>query len=269
MLVISGFSKSQRWISGHIPMKQNVVVYVDTRSGEGVSEILLYLKDFIRYQASHISLPSYSTEDVIQELNLIAISAINNYDASKGANMLTFLQNHLKNRIINIYKFATEKCRTATHENFRFCKIKCPKCKQYSTIDEHTTKLENCYNCGHRKLEKETWRSYPIPIAFISANEEFVLQDGSKTTIQDYSSYGDTFILNGIRILEGEDRIVARVTLHSTMHRLDSITQQILTMLLEGHTMIEISKTVHLSTPCIKSKIQALRKNRAFIELFA
>jgi len=267
--ITTGYKNGKRWIAGQIPMKQNVIVNLDTRTGEGIATILQYLKDFIRYQAMHISLPSHSTEDIIQELNIIALSAISDYDISRGANMLTFLQNHIKNRIINIYKFATEKCRTATHENFRFCKVKCPRCKQYSVYDENSGVLTHCKHCGYIKKPNVKWRSYPIPIGFISANEEFALQDGSVTTIQDHCSYDDITIINGRKDLHNEDELVTRLALSRSFARLDSATKKILLLFVEGHTMIEISNVVKLSTPCIKSKLQALRKNKAFIEIFS
>jgi len=250
-------------------MKQNIYVYVDTRTGEGIPEILGYVKDFIRYQATHITLPSHTTDDIIQELNYIAISAIPDYNVSRGANMLTFLQNHLRNRIINIYKYSTEKCRTAVHENFRFCKVKCPSCKQYSVIDECATTLKHCLQCGFIKQPEVKWRSYPVPIGFISSNEEFTLQDGSQTTIQDHCSYDDVILINGKKSMSNEDDIVTRISLARSLAKLDPVTRKILFLFLEGHAMVEISKRVKLSTPCIKSKIQALRKNRALIEIFS
>ena len=268
-VLVSGHKDGQRWIAGYAPMKQNICVYVDTRSGEGIEKILGYLKDFIRYQAAHMTLPSSTTDDIIQELNLIALSAIQNYNINRGANMLTFLQNHLRNRIVNLYKFTTEQCRTATHENFRFCKIKCPTCKQYSVIDECSTTLRHCLHCGFIKQPEAVWKRYPVPIGFISANEEFALQDGSITTIQEHCSYDDTMLLNGKKPFGSEDDVVNRISLFRSLSRLDPITKRILILFLEGHTMVDISRQIKLSTPCIKSKIQALRKNRSFIELFS
>lgn len=265
--IINGITDGQKWLMGTIPMKQNLTLYVNTKTGDGVQDILDYLEDFIKYQAAHITLPSYSNDDIIQELNMIAMLAIPDYDAGKQANMLTFLQNHIKNRIINIYKYSTEKCRTATHDNFRFCKVRCPKCKNFSIIDESTTILTRCYTCGNKKKAAESWRKYPVPIPFISSNEEFTVQDGSQTTIQEHCSYEDVAILNGQESVELEELVLKRLSIYNILDSLDIITQQIIKLFLAGYSFVEISKQLDISTQIIKAKFLMLAKNPAFVEL--
>lgn len=267
--VCSGTTNGKKWLVGNIPMKQNISLYLDTRSGTGVTQVLDYLHDFITYQASHIKLPSFSKEDVIQELIIIALVAMPDYDVSKNANMLTFLQNHIKNRIVNIYKHSTEQCRTATHENFRFCKIKCPKCKQYIVVDQLQANISFCYHCGRVKKTEEVWRSYPIQIPFLSTSEEFSLSDddGSKTTIQEYYSYDDISILGGNRGFDSESKKVERLSIYSIVSTLDEVTRNIVILFLAGHSITEISKKIKLSSNDIRLKISALSDNKDFIEM--
>ena len=261
----SGIHNGQKWIAGQIPMKQNLVVEIDTRTGKGVQEVLNYLKDFIRYQASHMNMSYHTTEDLIQELTAIALSAIPEYSLERKANMLTFLQNHVKNRIINLYKFTTEKCRTATHENFRYCKVKCPQCSAYTIIDEIHESLSRCPICRYRKQAEEKWKKYPIPIPFISSDEEIQLVDGSSTTIREHTSEEDVSILTGAAPLT-EDRLLNKLSINSIISSLDETTQRILALFLEGHSMQDIAKSVKLSSSAVKARIQALGKNNELVE---
>lgn len=266
--VISGMQDGKKWISGVIPMKHNVFLEVDTRSGNGVPQILGYLRDFISYQASRIFLPAHSTEDIVQELNALAIAAIPEYDASKCANMLTFLQNHIRNRTINIYKFATEQRRTAVHGNFRFCKAKCPSCKQYTVFDEVTEEVHKCVNCGNQKTLGERWRKYPVPIAMVSANESFSLPDGSQTTIQEHCSYEDVGIL--VSGYPGDERaVISRVTIASALQRYDGMTSSIASLLMAGYNVSEIARKLEITNAKVRSRMRKLSKNRELVQLFA
>src|SRR3989344_5755124 len=93
-----GVEAGQRWIAGMVPLKRDTMLKIDTRNSIGVSEVLEAMKEPIAWQARKIRLPGFSAEDVIQELNLIVLIAIPDYDIERGTNLCTFLQNHLQNR---------------------------------------------------------------------------------------------------------------------------------------------------------------------------
>jgi RNA polymerase sigma factor (sigma-70 family) len=264
----SGIKNKKRWIAGDVPMKHGVLLYVDTRDGTGVCEVLKYLTDFISYQATKVTIPFHSVDDVVQELNTLALAAIPEYDASKKANMLTFVQNHIRNRLVNIYKFTTEQRRTAVHGNFRYCKIKCPKCTQYSVFDEIHEVVSECENCGHKRQDGDKWKKYPVPIATISANELFSLPDGSETSIQDHCSYGDLSIFGG-PAAKDESSALNRVVIETALDRYDSITKDVALRLTEGYSVSEIAKDLNCSDEKIKIRMRRLSKNRELTVLFA
>lgn len=259
-----GITNGKRWLAGHIPMKGGVVLYVDTRSGMGVDQIIRYVADFIRYQARHMTIPSYGTDDLVQELTAIALAAIPDYSIERSANMLTFLQNHIKNRMVNLYKYSTEKCRTATHGSYRFYKTKCPHCDDTFVFDEVKGMPGRCGSCGGSTSEGR-WKKYPVPIALFSADEDIPLKDGGSTTIRECASQDDMIIL-GNRGEESEDGLISSLSINRAINGLDSSTKKIVNFFLEGRTLFEISEEVGISTSAIKARIQALSKNKVLIE---
>jgi RNA polymerase sigma factor (sigma-70 family) len=262
--VTYGIDSGRKWISGHIPMKSGIVLFIDTRTGVGIDQIYKYISDFIRYQARQMTIPSYSTEDLIQELTVIALAAIPDYSIEKSANMLTFLQNHIKNRMVNIYKHATEKCRTATHGTYRFCKTKCPYCEHTFIFDDNVGMPSCCVRCN-ADTSIGRWKAYPIPVPVLSADEEIHLQDGGRTTISECASPEDVSIL-GFRAVDPEVDVVNNLSINSIIDGLEPSTQHIINLFLEGRTLFEISAAVRLSTSAIKARLQSLSKNKELLE---
>lgn len=76
-------------------------VYIDTQTGQGFDRVLKRIDPLLCKMASKTYIPGYRFEDVKQELTIIAIEGIKNYDNSKNVRMSTFLHVHLKNKIIS------------------------------------------------------------------------------------------------------------------------------------------------------------------------
>jgi len=266
--IVSGQENGKKWIAGTLPMKHNITLEIDTRTGKGVIDVLNYLKDFVGYQASKIFLPAHSVEDTIQEIYTIAIIAIPEYDASKCANLLTFLQNHIRNRIINLYKFVTEQRRTAVWGYFRFFKIRCPACKKYFLADELSDDMFSCKTCGHTRQGEERWKKYPISIGVLSSNEMFELPDGSHTTIQDHFSYEDLGHLVGVEDKMSEDSVLSRSAIFSIIKNYDEFTQAVANMIIEGYNVSEIGRELDVSSAKVKARLNKLSKNKGLREIF-
>lgn len=259
-----GFECGKKWITGHIPMKSGVVLYIDSRTGVGIDQLYKYISDFLRYQARQMSIPSYGTDDLVQELSAIALAAIPDYSIERSANMLTFLQNHIKNRMINIYKYATEKCRTATHGTYRFCKTRCPNCEKTFIFDENHEIMDRCPHCLTSTSEGR-WRKYPVPIMVLSADEEIPLRDGGHTTISECASPEDVLIL-GMRSSGSEQDVVNNLSINSAIDGLEPSTKKIISLFFEGRTLFEISEEIGISMSAIKARLQGLSKNKALLE---
>jgi len=79
----------------------NDEIFISTKTGVGVDFVLKKMDPLLSKMASRTYLPGYRFEDIKQELSIIAIEGIKNYDNSKGVKLSTFLHVHLRNKIIS------------------------------------------------------------------------------------------------------------------------------------------------------------------------
>lgn len=265
--LISGYTDGQKWIAGAVPIKPQIMLDVDTRTGKGVLEIMNYMRDFISYQASKTFLPSYSTEDVVQEMNALALMAIPEYDATKCANMLTFLQHHLHNRIINIYKCATKRQRLAVHGNFRLYNVKCPKCHHNMVIDGIIHELKRCVRCGHAKTEGDQWKKYPVPIGTLSANEHRETFEGSEISVQDSTSYDDISLLTGRAEEATERKVLSRIAIENILEQYDALTSEIVLLIMKGYNLSEISRSLNTTLSKVKGRVRKIARSKQLAQI--
>lgn len=244
----SGFINNKRWIRGKVSIGKNRYVYVDTLSGEGVADILEALNKFITYQAAKVNFNSYSNEDVAQEIRLLALEAIPKYDDTKKTNMLTFLQNHIRNRIINLCKFVSEKRRRASFYKNDMVKVRCPGCSRFSVQSSTKTHLE-CARCGHES-ESSLWKKYNLPVYAIpsgsitSNNNDSTSEMCLLDLISDQDDDMPFLREEGISL----DKVSQlRMDFKSIFDSLDDVNKSIIRMVIEGHTYKEIAKEVGLS----------------------
>lgn len=241
-------SNGKRWICGDIPVRRGKRVYVDTRIGEGVDKILNELNSFISYQTTQVSFPSYSPEDVAQELRLLALEALPNYDISKKTNMITFLQNHVRNRIINLCKFVSEKRRRATYYKSQVVKVRCPKCRTFFKDREDSASF-TCKSCYHSGENGKSWKKYNLPVVPVPFGSIEPTQDsGGEVSIIDIISdvNGDMAFVKEEQILM-EKRSQLQMDFMKIYDKLDETNQKIITLVIEGYTYKEISKKVGLT----------------------
>lgn len=260
--ITCGFTGGQRWLAGQVPMRKNVAVELDTRTGVGIDVVMQHMADTISWHASKIKLPVSSLEDVIQELNVLVLAAIPEYDITKYANLMTFLQNHLRNRIINLYKFVTQRCRTAVHENYRLCKMRCPACDGFNMVDSVKTIPARCGLCGHKLRSDERWRVYPLPIPTVSANENFVLEDGEEGSIQDFSSYEDLAAISASDGIGYVDALTSRMALQEFCAHASEPDRLIFQYLLEGRTLGEICTLMRLTMKDVQTRLAGFSREQ-------
>jgi len=257
-----GFNDGKRWLSGEAPVRKNVAVEIDTRTGQGIDVIMKHMVETVSWHASKVKLPSCQLEDIVQELNVILLDAIPEYDVTKHANIMTFLQNHLRNRIVNLYKFATEKCRTAVHENYRLSKVKCPECSGFNFVHSVDKEITSCGLCGNLKKQGERWKSYPIPVAMVSANDTFVLESGDEGSIQELTSYEDIAPISGSDGISYVDKLISNIALQQIATSTDQTNRLIIKYLLEGRTLSDISSKTELSMANIRTRLANISKGR-------
>lgn len=262
-----GYSNNKRWIKGWVPVGKKKQVYIDTLSGEGVQEVLQVLNSFITYQASKVKFPSYSKEDIIQEIRLLALEAIPKYDISRNTNIITFLQNHIKNRIINLCKFVSEKRRRATYFKTEQIKVKCPKCKSFFRASKDEL-YHICNKCGFSaSSESDIWRKYNMPVVSIpfssigcDSNSQGV---NNQLSFIEYVSSTDNdleFISNNTLALEKVSNL--KLDFMRVLDQLDDLNRKIILMIIEGHTYKDIASEVGISEKAAYARAKKFMKKQ-------
>jgi len=266
----SGFINNKRWIKGEVSIGKGKTVYVDTVSGKGVGEIINALNKFITYQASKMMFPQYTKEDVAQEIRLLALEAIPKYDNTRKTNMITFLQNHIRNRIINLCKFVSEKRRRATYYKSEIIKVKCAVCKGFSKVSEQDSEY-TCNKCGHAsKSSDSNWRKYNLPVVSIpfssvsissAAMEEF---DGDPIE-EVLSDSSDNMAFIREEVLGIDRRIQLKSDFMNMFDKLDETNKFIVKMIIEGYTYKDIAEKIGISEKSAYARASKIIKNEKIL----
>jgi RNA polymerase sigma factor (sigma-70 family) len=75
--------------------------YVNTLTNVGLESVLKKVEPLINKMCSKTYISGYAFEDIKQELNIMVIQGISKYDPAKGTKLSTFLQNHLRKKMIS------------------------------------------------------------------------------------------------------------------------------------------------------------------------
>jgi len=267
--VLTGEIDGNRWVCGDIPVGKGNHVYIDTRTGQGVAEICELLSRFVMFQSNKVTLPFSTKEDISQELYVLALEAIPKYDITRKANMLTFLQGHVQRRLINKYKYASEKKRRATYCNISTYKVRCPECRKFSIVASR--KEVECEHCGH-KSEFKRWKKYNIPVmamTFSCLESSMASRESVKSSTPGTS--GGEWGAMGMEALIGEESKLSyflgesyyglevesqkRMDFLRVFNKLDKTNQVIISMLMEGHSYREISDKVGISEKAAYARV--------------
>lgn len=259
MTFTSGVDDGKPWICGTVPVGKNKSVYVDTRSGEGVEEICRLLRKFVSYQSTKINFPYMGQEDIMQDLYLLAVEAIPKYDISKNTNMLTFLQGHIKNRLVNKCKFVSEKKRRATFSGIDAYKLRCPSCRKMFMAD--TANPSACKICGFDSSSDKSkrWKKYNtpvLPIPFSSIESRLPDEDGSFSELVSESANFASLLGESIRMIDDEVRI--KIDFMRIFEKLDDTNKTIVSMLIEGYPYKEIAEEVGISEKAAYARVSKI-----------
>lgn len=82
----------------------NEEFYLNTETGAGIEGILKKIDPLLCKMASKTYISGYGFDDIKQELVLIAIDGMRSYDPARATTLSTFLQTHLKYKLISKLK---------------------------------------------------------------------------------------------------------------------------------------------------------------------
>lgn len=75
--------------------------YVNTETGVGLGSVLKKIEPLLNKMSSKTYIAGYTFEDIKQELTIMAIQGVCSYNPAKGTKLSSFLQTHLKNKLIS------------------------------------------------------------------------------------------------------------------------------------------------------------------------
>lgn len=242
-----GIDNGRKWIKGHVPVGKENWVYVDTMANIGVNDICKLLQKFVTYQALKVKFASYSTEDTMQEIYALIIEAIPSYELGKNSNMLTFLQNHVKNRMINMCKYFSESRRRAIHSDITVVKARCPQCR--NVIRTEKAKNYTCPKCQY--VGGKDWKVYNtpvLPIPFSAIKLPSNNRNAQERDILDSVSEGDGLCsVLGYETTNIEKIVENRLDFAKLYASIDEMDQKMLDMFLAGNGHKDVAKALGLS----------------------
>lgn len=242
-----GIIDGRKWLRGSVPVGKDNWIYIDTLKNNGINDICKLLSKFVTYQALKVKFSSYSTEDVMQEIYALIIEAMPSYELGRQSNMLTFLQNHVKNRIINMCKYFSESRRRAIHSDVTIVKARCPQCK--NVIRTEKAKSYTCPKCEH--VGNKDWKVYNTPVLPIPFSSIRLPSNNRNTQERDVlDSIAES---DGIYSILGEEttnieKIVEfRLDFAKLYTMLEETDRKMLDMFLAGNGHKEVAQCLGLS----------------------
>jgi RNA polymerase sigma factor (sigma-70 family) len=254
-------NQTKSHFSGTVDIGKNRTLFVDTATGEGVEEICKLLKKFVYFQTGKTSFPSYSSEDVAQEVYALAIEAIPKYNPNKNANILTFLHNHVKNRIINLCKFHSEKRRISRYTDIGFVKLRCNSCRNFFPCNNNEVEVA-CPHCKIVKpMDSDQWKKYNIAVVPLSYNSTFMIDDensmdGEASNLFDRDSDMAGFIVAGHTFHPSYLNTILDV--EKAAEDLDVINKQIFKLIYQGFTVREVSEKIGINQRLLRIRLNKI-----------
>lgn len=97
-------------------------IQINQETGYGFDKVIKKIEPFINSQAYSFSIPNTSVEDIKQDIYLIAIQGIKNYNPNKETKLSTFLHTHIINKMISKMKSSYKKSKNASYiDGDSFC----------------------------------------------------------------------------------------------------------------------------------------------------
>lgn len=253
------------YFSGTVDIGKDRTLYVNTKTGEGVQEICDLLKKFVYFQTSKISFPSYSADDVSQEIYALAIEAIPKYDNTKNANMLTFLHNHVKNRIINLCKFHSEKRRISRYTENNTVKLRCNACRNFFPSSAQAGTNVRCPSCkATADFSDPHWKKYNIAMVPLSYTSSLTKDEDSTVDSEGLALFdrdGDTsgFMVAGHIFHPSSLNTI--VDLERATEELDDTNKEILKRICQGYSIREIAVQMSMNQRILRNKVSKITEH--------
>lgn len=234
--------------------------FISKKTKQGYDRVLKRIDPLLCGWASRAYMPGYSFEDIKQEVSLIAIEGIDAYDPRKEVKLSSFLQTHIKFKIISkiksLNKLSNDASLIKISDERSFCTCSAASIDPYDNI---------CKNCD--LPPRSEYRSSRSEYSFSSLNNDFLSSNGEAIPYDGFVSNSDNFYFNGMDDYDKADLIIALERLEKS---LDEKTFKILKLVwIEGYSKEYAASQVGLSGWAASQKLKKLIKNNVISDLLS
>lgn len=239
---------------GQVPVGSGRILNINTKTGEGVSELIRLMKPFVRFHASSLDFPGYGKEDLEQEMFKMAFEALPRYQTDKKANLLTFLQNHIKNRTINMCKFYAEKRRNASYLVNQMVKVRCNTCRTFFKGRSEASGYV-CRGCGAAgPVQSDLWRLYNIAII----PQQFAGAQIDAEWAPDVEISHDNSHFAAVGNNDDLSHMSFKLDLEKVTSSESELNKSIISLLCQGYNRFEIAKQLSLTPKEIANQFKEI-----------
>lgn len=236
-------------IDGTYKVGNNKYLYLNSKTGEGFRKLISLMRGFLNYQLSRMEFPSFGRDDLEQEMLALAMEALPRYDESKPANLLTFLQNHIKNRLINMCKFYSEKKRCATHVDAGYQKVRCNSCRTFFRAKQ-SLEVITCAKCGE-SAEKNSgmWQFYNL----IAIPGQIAVNENNTQIEQEIDP--DLVQFTAIGCAGGQITVDHSIDILRLLAKEDDLNKSIIDLVCQGYSRQEIAVKLNLTASVVSKSL--------------
>ena len=235
-------------------------IYISKVTKQGYDKVLRRIDPLLCGWASRAYMPGYSFEDIKQEVSLIAIEGINAYDPTKKVKLSSFLQTHIKYKVISkiksLNKLSNDASLIKMSEQDGCCSCDQPDIDSYDNV---------CKLCD--MPPKSEYRSSRSEFSFSSLNNDLLTNNGEPMAYDGMVSNNDNFYSDGI---DEFDKADLEIALQKLEDNLDEKTFKILKLVwIDGHSKEYAASQVGITGWAASQKLKQLLKNNIISDLLS
>lgn len=228
-------------------------IFINTLTGDGYDDVLVQMSEYIERQVRKLKLSGFDHNDVRQLLISFLFDGIRRFSLSYGIKLSTFLDVHIRNKIVSRIKTDTAQSLNATLDKQIFRII----CECGNIINAYKKDIEKivCESCN-KKLNKNC-KIYHKKILPASLDTLLISES---TQLEKHNSFFNT--------TDEIERINKKLDFDKLLSGEDEITRKIAELLYDDYDIKEAAQEVGITGWQATLKLRKLRNKKRFVEYF-
>jgi RNA polymerase sigma factor (sigma-70 family) len=242
----------------------NEKIDIDTRTGKGLDKVLKKIEPLLFKMSKSAFMRGSSYEDIKQDLVIIAIEGIKSFDPSKNVKLSTFLQIHLRNKLISKIKSENKISNNANIilEQKLPDECKCGSTKFISVVKSFSEK-RTCVSCSKVYSKKAFTARQEIP--FCVMDEKVDTNEDSGLIFSDLVSADDNILRQSRSDVHSLELIRSISSLDGSI---DEQTQKLMYLIsFEDYSIADAAQKLGMSNWEANSKLKRLSRNEKIKDL--